>query len=82
MQDPPSNTNLFGWLSASRLQNEDFQNNYFFYHEGQSPEMIIRFANRWNGEDTEGFMVGTSAGNLNLPILQSSNSTTFDVALI
>ena len=77
-ENPPSSTNLFGWLSACTLQNEDFQNNYFFYHEDQLQRIIIKFANKWNGEDTEGFMVDKSA-TASSAILQNSSSTTFTV---
>ena len=72
----PSSTNLFGWLSASRLLDDDFQNHYFFKHEDQSGGIVIKFANRWKGYDTKNYVVGKSG---HFAVLQSSNPTIFTV---
>ena len=45
---------MFGWLSASRLENENFQNDSFFYHEDQSGGIVIH----WDGNNTVDYVVG------------------------
>ena len=76
--NPASSTNLFDWLSASTLENEDFQNNYLFKHKHQSGGIVIKFANKWKQHDTKDYVVGKSG---DFAVLQSSNATIFKVVL-